>query len=315
MTAFRAEFVGNPQRVEQYKNSAYAEHATTQSKKSPYTISTFMQAKAVANRRYLIIKGALGKQVVSTVIFIIQAIIVGTVFLKSPQTTAAYFSRGGVIFLYVSFIYSQGVYPRLMLALSFSALLFAALSSMAEIPALFAQRPIVIKHYKAAMYHPFIEAAGMSLKVERRHKADTKEIRSTDTCGHPYHFLHSRVLQHHPLLPGRPSTYSRSIFVSSFYSVFACLLYFAHMLIFLLSTFFLYIITMSLTMKAWFRAVAAGFGDPAPAQSVAGILLLALTLYTGYAIPKPTMIGALRWITYINVSLKFNHRGQMVAKY
>lgn len=44
-----------------------------------------------------------------------------------------------------------------------SALLFAALSSMAEIPALFAQRPIVIKHYKSAMYHPFIEAAAMTL--------------------------------------------------------------------------------------------------------------------------------------------------------
>lgn len=68
-------------------------------------------------------------------------------------------------------------------------------------------------------------------------------------------------------------------------------------------------------MKAWFRAVAAGFGDPAPAQSVAGILLLALTLYTGYAIPKPTMIGALRWITYINVSLKLNHCEQIVTKY
>lgn len=57
---------------------------------------------------------------------------------------------------------------------------------------------------------------------------------------------------------------------------------------------------MSLTMKAWFRAVAAGFGAPAPAQTVAGILLLALVLYTGYAIPKPSMIGALRWISYIN---------------
>ncbi|EIM87152.1 pleiotropic drug resistance ABC transporter [Stereum hirsutum FP-91666 SS1] len=238
MTAFRAEFVGNPQRVEQYKNSAYAEHATTQSKKSPYTISTFMQAKAVANRRFLIIKGALAKQVVSTVIFIIQAIIVGTVFLKSPQTTAAYFSRGGVIFF---------------------ALLFAALSSMAEIPALFAQRPIVIKHYKAAMYHPFIEAAALTL---------------VDI----------------------PITFFTLVF-------FSIILYF---LVGLqrtpaqFFTFFLYILTMSLTMKAWFRAVAAGFGDPAPAQSVAGILLLALTLYTGYAIPKPTMIGALRWITYIN---------------
>jgi ATP-binding cassette, subfamily G (WHITE), member 2, SNQ2 len=45
----------------------------------------------------------------------------------------------------------------------FSALLFAALSSMAEIPALFAQRPIVIKHYRAAMYHPFIEATALTI--------------------------------------------------------------------------------------------------------------------------------------------------------
>lgn len=45
----------------------------------------------------------------------------------------------------------------------FSSLLWAALSSMAEIPALFAQRPIVVKHAKAAMYHPFIEAASLTL--------------------------------------------------------------------------------------------------------------------------------------------------------
>lgn len=54
-------------------------------------------------------------------------------------------------------------------------------------------------------------------------------------------------------------------------------------------------------MKAWFRGLAAAFGDPAPAQTVAGLSILILTLYTGYQIPKPTMIGALRWITYINV--------------
>ena len=39
-----------------------------------------------------------------------------------------------------------------------STLLFPALSSMAEIPALYGQRPIVSRHKKAAMYHPFIEA-------------------------------------------------------------------------------------------------------------------------------------------------------------
>lgn len=67
------------------------------------------------------------------------------------------------------------------------------------------------------------------------------------------------------------------------------------------SVFFLLVITISLVMKAYFRAVAAWFTDPTPAQSAAGVTLLALTLYTGYNIPEPYMIGALRWITYINV--------------
>jgi len=73
--------------------------------------------------------------------------------------------------------------------------------------------------------------------------------------------------------------------------------------LFLCSVFFLFIFTVALVMKAWFRAVAAAFGDPAPAQTVAGLMLLTLVLYTGYTIPKPSMIGALKWISYINVSI------------
>jgi ATP-binding cassette subfamily G (WHITE) protein 2 (SNQ2) len=34
---------------------------------------------------------------------------------------------------------------------------------MAEIPALFSQRSIVVRHAKAAMYHPFIEAAALTI--------------------------------------------------------------------------------------------------------------------------------------------------------
>jgi ATP-binding cassette subfamily G (WHITE) protein 2 (SNQ2) len=44
-----------------------------------------------------------------------------------------------------------------------SSLLFAALSTMAEIPTLFGQRPIVERHQKSAMYHPFIEAVALTL--------------------------------------------------------------------------------------------------------------------------------------------------------
>lgn len=58
---------------------------------------------------------------------------------------------------------------------------------------------------------------------------------------------------------------------------------------------------MCLTMKAWFRALAASFKSEASTQAMAGLSLLVVILYTGYAIPKPYMIGALRWIMYINV--------------
>ena len=34
---------------------------------------------------------------------------------------------------------------------------------MAEIPALFVQRPIVQRHSRAAMYHPFVEALALTL--------------------------------------------------------------------------------------------------------------------------------------------------------
>jgi ATP-binding cassette subfamily G (WHITE) protein 2 (SNQ2) len=58
-------------------------------------------------------------------------------------------------------------------------------------------------------------------------------------------------------------------------------------------------------MKAYFCAIAAWFSDPTPAQSAAGVTLLALTLYTGYN-SEAYMIGTLRWITYINVCIDYH---------
>ena len=34
---------------------------------------------------------------------------------------------------------------------------------MSEIPTLYAHRPLILRHQKAAMYHPFIEAAARTL--------------------------------------------------------------------------------------------------------------------------------------------------------
>lgn len=57
------------------------------------------------------------------------------------------------------------------------------------------------------------------------------------------------------------------------------------------------------TMKAYFRSLAAAFRAAAPAQALAGLSVLICVLYTGYTLPMPSMIGALKWITYINVRL------------
>ena len=63
-----------------------------------------------------------------------------------------------------------------------------------------------------------------------------------------------------------------------------------------------FVFIMTITLKAFFRSITAAFTDPAPATAAAGILMLFLVLYTGYPIPVPSMISALSWITYINVS-------------
>ncbi|KAH9995929.1 ABC-2 type transporter-domain-containing protein [Russula compacta] len=238
MDAYRNEFVGKPERALAYRQSAVAEHATTSRKGSPYTISIPMQVGAVMLRRVQILRGNLVTEFIILMTFIVQALINGSVFFRLKDETADYFSRGGILFF---------------------SLLWAALSAMAEIPALFTQRPIVVKHAKAAMYHPFIEAASLTL-------VDIPITFFTIT-------------------------------------VFSLIVYFMVGLQASASQFFiflLFVFTIAVVMKAWFRAVAAAFGDPAPAQTFAGLMLLGLVLYTGYAIPKPSMIGALRWISYIN---------------
>ncbi len=69
------------------------------------------------------------------------------------------------------------------------------------------------------------------------------------------------------------------------------------------SIFLLFVFTVAVSLRAFFRMLAALFKAEAPAQALSGVLILALSLYTGYQIPRPSMIGALRWISYINVRL------------
>ncbi|KDQ56528.1 hypothetical protein JAAARDRAFT_47935 [Jaapia argillacea MUCL 33604] len=223
--SYRAEFVGKPEVATAYMESARAERAKGMKKKSPYTISLAMQTRAVMVRRVQILKGNLGAQIITIATFLIQGIIMGTVFYKVPDSTSAY-SRGGVLFL----------------------------------------------HHMAAMYHPFIEGLALTL------------------VDIPITFITL--------------------------AVFAVVLYFLVGLQRSASQFFVFylsilhnlpnnvylqvIFIMSQVLKSWFRLLAAAFSDPAPSQAFGGVVMLGLVLYTGYNIPKPYMIGALKWITYID---------------
>lgn len=88
---------------QQYKESAAAERATTMNRKSAYTVSVMMQVRAIMLRRLQILRGNLAAQVIMTIAFLAQALIMGSVFLKMPEATSAYFSRGGVLFFSVLF--------------------------------------------------------------------------------------------------------------------------------------------------------------------------------------------------------------------
>ncbi|KDQ56593.1 hypothetical protein JAAARDRAFT_58879 [Jaapia argillacea MUCL 33604] len=236
MASYRDEFIGKPHLVEAFKEGAYKDRAKFASKKSPYMISIGMQIRAVMVRRLQILKGGWAAQVILIFSFLIQGIIIGTVFFHIEDSTAAYFSRTGVIFF---------------------AMLFSVMSTLTEIPALFAQRPIVLRHHRAALYHPAIEALATTL---------------VDV---PITFLSILVFSASIYyLVGLQKTAGQYLYVFSF--------------------------VLTLSMKAWFRALAAMFEGPAPATAIAGLLLLALTLYTGYNIPRPTMTPGLRWISSIN---------------
>ena len=170
-------YVNNPGLKIAYEASVTSEHARHAPNSQSYTLSIPMQVRAVMRRRWQILKGDRVTQVAQLMcVFslyvlrsfvrdlyiandyrtvIAQATFTGTVFLRTPETTAAYFSRGVVLFLYESLI----VVCASVLNLAFNSALFCCgIGTMSEIPALFSQRLIVRRHQKAALYYPFIDS-------------------------------------------------------------------------------------------------------------------------------------------------------------
>lgn len=64
--------------------------------------------------------------------------------------------------------------------------------------------------------------------------------------------------------------------------------------------FFLFAYISTLCMSTIFRSLAAATKSIAQAMALAGVMVLAIVIYTGFVIPRPTMKVWFKWISYIN---------------
>ncbi|KAL4976417.1 ABC-2 type transporter-domain-containing protein [Aspergillus desertorum] len=205
---------------------------------SPYILSIPMQIKLNTKRAYQRIWNDTSSTMSTVIGQIVIALITGSVFYGSPNTTAGFQSKGATLFY---------------------AVLLNALTAMSEITGLYAQRPIVEKHASYAFYHPATEAiAGVVSDV-------------------PVKFLLAVA--------------------------FNIVMYFLSNLRREPAQFFIYFLisfTVMFVMSAVFRTMAAITKSAAQAMGLAGVLMLALIVYTGYVLPVPSMHPWFEWIHYLN---------------
>lgn len=224
--------------LEAFKESRRAQQSKRQRITSPYTLSYWGQCALCLERGFQRLRG--DPSLTFTQLFgnFIMALIIGSVFYNLPKTTDSFFSRGALLFF---------------------AVLLNAFGSMLEILTLYAQRPIVEKQARYAMYHPSCESVASYL-TDMPYK-----ILNAITFNLALYFLSN--LRRDP----------------------------GHFFFYMLISF-----TMTLVMSNMFRTVASVSRTLAQALAPNAVLLLALVIYTGFALPIPYMLGWARWINYLD---------------
>lgn len=225
--------------LDRFKESRRAQQSKRQRIKSPYTLSYFGQTMLCLERGFKRLKG--DPSLTFTQLFgnVMMGLVVASLFYNLPKTTNSFFQRGSLLFF---------------------AVLLNAFGSSLEIQTLYAQRPIVEKQARYAMYHPSCESLASML---------------TDM---PYKILNA-------------------IF-------FNLVLYFMTNLRREPGAFFFYLLitfTLTLGMSSLFRTIASVSRTLAQALAPTAVLLLAIIIYTGFALPIPYMHGWSRWINYIDL--------------
>ncbi|KAF5024207.1 hypothetical protein F66182_3721 [Fusarium sp. NRRL 66182] len=128
--------------AEAFRASKQAQQAKRQRQKSPYTLSYMQQVQLCLWRGWKRLTGDPGITVGSLIGNFCMSLIIGSVFFNLDETSSSFFQRGALLFF---------------------AVLMNAFASALEILALYAQRPIVEKHNRYALYHPSAEAISSML--------------------------------------------------------------------------------------------------------------------------------------------------------
>ncbi|KAI0969619.1 ABC-2 type transporter-domain-containing protein [Xylaria arbuscula] len=134
---YKTEHPINGPDAEAFRASRREQQAKGQRAKSPYTLSYFQQIRLCVWRGWLRLKGDPSITIGALIGNFIMALIVGSVFYNLQPTTGSFYQRGALLFF---------------------ACLLNAFASALEILTLYAQRPIVEKHDRYALYHPSAEA-------------------------------------------------------------------------------------------------------------------------------------------------------------
>jgi ABC-type multidrug transport system permease subunit/ABC-type multidrug transport system ATPase subunit len=122
---------------ERFKQSRQLQKAKGQREKSPYTLSYMQQVQLCLWRGFVRLKADPSITITQLVANSIMALIISSVFFNLQPTTSSFYTRSALLFF---------------------AILMNAFGSALEILTLYAQRPIVEKHSRYALYHPSAEA-------------------------------------------------------------------------------------------------------------------------------------------------------------
>ncbi|KAJ3024293.1 hypothetical protein HKX48_003118 [Thoreauomyces humboldtii] len=139
---YQIDYPFNSEHLDTFVESRRAQQSKHQSVKSPYTLSYTGQIKLCLDRGILRLKGDPALTISSLVGNTIMALVVGSVFYNLKDDTSSFFGRGSLLFF---------------------GILLSAFGSALEILTLYAQRPIIEKHERYALYKPSAEAIASML--------------------------------------------------------------------------------------------------------------------------------------------------------